>query len=202
MNKFRLWLEKTSDNESIHSELISIQDSPAEIEDRFYRDLAFGTGGLRGVIGAGTNRMNIYTVGRATAGLAEYMIERNAIRKTVIAYDSRNMSREFAFRTADILSSMGIEVFIFNELTPTPILSYAVRKLGAGAGIVITASHNPKEYNGYKVYNSNGCQITDNAAKEILDKINAKDYFEEYVSDSKRITVLHDEILNIKHIFI
>ena len=133
MDKYHLWLEQTENNEIIHSELLSIQNSPAEIEDRFYRDLAFGTGGLRGVIGAGTNRMNVYTVGRATAGLAKYMIESGSIKKAVIAYDSRNMSREFAFRAADILSSKGIAVYIFNEITPTPILSYAVRELEAGA---------------------------------------------------------------------
>ena len=189
------WLNKAKDNELI-AELNGIKDNKDEIADRFYRPLEFGTGGLRGIIGAGTNRMNIYTVGRATAGLSEYILKSGAIKKVAIAYDSRIKSKEFAFRAAEILSAKGIDVYIFSELTPTPVLSYAVRKLGAGAGIVITASHNPKEYNGYKVYNEHGCQITDKAAKEILSEIEKADYFTEVNADKEKIHILGDEILN------
>ena len=196
MDKYTLWLKNTEDNPQIYNELVAIEDDEAEREDRFYRDLAFGTGGLRGVIGAGCNRMNVYTVGRATAGLADYMLKSNAKKSVVIAYDSRNMSREFAFRAAEILSSKGILTYVFNKITPTPVLSYAVRELSAGAGIVITASHNPKEYNGYKVYNEHGCQITDNAAKAILDEINSKDYFTVYKKNDALIKVIEDEILD------
>lgn len=195
MNNFNIWLKNTVDNPEIYDELIAVRDNEAERQDRFYKELTFGTGGLRGVIGAGTNRMNVYTVGRATAGLADYMLTSGAKKSIVIAYDSRNKSREFAFRSAEIMSSMGIHAYVFDKLTPTPVLSFAVRELGAGAGIVITASHNPKEYNGYKVYNEHGCQITDLAAKEILDKINAKGYFDKYEKNDALITVIKDEIL-------
>ena len=147
------WLNTLPEGDPLREELLSIRDNPKEIEDRFYRGLAFGTGGLRGIIGAGTNRMNVYSVGRATFGLAEYLLKQNTKPSVAIAYDSRNMSKEFAHAAADILSSKGIQAYIFSELMPTPVLSFAVRKLKATAGIVITASHNPKEYNGYKVYN-------------------------------------------------
>lgn len=195
MNKFREWLENTTNSPEIQRELKEIEHNGAEREDRFYRELVFGTGGLRGVIGAGTNRMNVYTVGRATMGLADYMLEIGAKKSAVIAYDSRYMSREFAMRAAEIFSSKGIRAYVFDKLTPTPVLSYAVRALGAGAGIVITASHNPKEYNGYKVYNEKGCQITDNAAAEILTKINEHGYFEPYTANSSLIKLIGDEIL-------
>ena len=196
MDKYLSWLKSTENSPEIQRELKGIENNGAEREDRFYRDLAFGTGGLRGVIGAGTNRMNIYTVGRATMGLSDYMLEIGAKKSVVIAYDSRYMSPEFAMRAAEVLSSKGICAYVFDKLTPTPVLSYAVRELNAGAGIVITASHNPKEYNGYKVYNEYGCQITDNAAKRILERINAHDYFESYVANSELIKLLDDEILD------
>lgn len=144
------WLERTASNTSLHDELTAIQGDEKAIEDRFYRSLAFGTGGLRGVLGAGTNRMNVYSVGKATFGLAEYILSQDANGSVAIAYDSRNMSREFAFTIAEIMSFKGIEAYIFDELMPTPVLSFAVRRLKTTAGIVITASHNPKEYNGYK----------------------------------------------------
>lgn len=196
MNKYRDWLKNTEDSPEIYQELKKIELNDAEREDRFYRELTFGTGGLRGIIGAGTNRMNVYTVGRATMGLADYMLESNAEKSVVIAYDSRYMSREFAMRAAEILSSKGICAHVFDKLTPTPVLSYAVRALKAGAGIVITASHNPKEYNGYKVYNEHGCQITDNAAAQILARINAHDYFETYTPQKELIKLVGDEILD------
>lgn len=192
--KYLTWLENCKKEKGIYKELLSVRDNRQEISDRFYRALAFGTGGLRGVLGAGTNRMNIYTVGRATFGFGAYLLEKYKEPSVVIAYDSRNKSREFAFLSADILSSMRIKVFVFNELTPTPVLSYAVRKLKASGGIVITASHNPKQYNGYKVYNEHGCQITDNAAKEITEKIELYGYFENYTPKKEFIEVIYDDI--------
>ena len=194
--KYELWLEKTKENGALYSELASIKNNDGEIEDRFYRDLAFGTGGLRGVIGAGTNRMNVFTVMRATAGLGSYMVKSGAKKSVVIAYDSRNMSAEFARSAAEILSSFDITVYIFETLMPTPVLSYAVRELKAGAGIVITASHNPKEYNGYKVYNENGCQITDIAAAAILAEINSREYFEGFTANEEKIKMIGDDVLD------
>ena len=195
MDNYLYWLNNTKDSPEIQAELEAVEFDDAEREDRFYRELAFGTGGLRGIIGAGTNRMNIYTVGRATSGLADYMLKSGAKKSAVIAYDSRKMSREFAMRSAEVLSSKGICAYVFDKLMPTPVLSYAVRTLAAGAGIVITASHNPKEYNGYKVYNEHGCQITDNAAAEILSCINAHGYFEPFAPNAELIKLIGDEVL-------
>ncbi len=191
---YREWCENTKDDPFVHGELVGLTE--AEIEDRFYRDLAFGTGGLRGVIGAGTNRMNVYTVARATAGLADYLNETCGGRGgVVIAYDSRRMSREFAFVAGRVLSSKGIAAQVFSTLTPTPVLSFAVRECGAAAGIVITASHNPKEYNGYKVYNERGCQITDEAAAAITAHIEKNGYFGSY-EERAPLTVLGDDVLH------
>lgn len=189
------WLNALPESDPLRKELLSIQDDPKEIEDRFYRGLAFGTGGLRGIIGAGTNRMNIYSVGRATFGLAEYLLKQTTKPSVAIAYDSRNMSKEFAHTAAEILSSKGIQTYIFDELMPTPVLSFAVRKLKATAGIVITASHNPKEYNGFKVYNENGCQITDKAAADITTEIEQFGYFNTYTKNNQLIQILDDTIL-------
>lgn len=195
MTEFERWLEKAEDEE-IRGELLSIRENQAEIDDRFYRELEFGTGGLRGVIGGGTNRMNVYTVARATSGLAEYVLKNGIEKKAVIAYDSRNKSKEFAQKTAEIFASKGIEAHLFERLTPTPVLSYAVRKLKAGVGVVITASHNPKEYNGYKVYNEKGCQITDQSAKLILNEIKNADYFCDTADKKAKIVLLDDKIEN------
>ena len=192
MHEYQIWFEKVQDNE-IKSELLSVAGKDKEIEDRFYKALSFGTGGLRGIIGAGTNRMNIYTVGKATFGLAEYLLATGG-NSIVIAYDSRNKSAEFARLSAEIMSYKGIKAYLFSELTPTPVLSFAVRHLKASAGIVITASHNPKEYNGYKVYNSLGCQITDEAAKAITAKINEYDYFNDFTPNENLIEVLDDSV--------
>ena len=192
MKEFERWLKKAEDN-GIKNELLSVVGNDKEIEDRFYKSLTFGTGGLRGIIGAGTNRMNIYTVGKATFGLAEYLLATGG-NSIVIAYDSRNKSAEFARLSAGIMSSKGIKAYLFSELTPTPVLSFAVRYLKASAGIVITASHNPKEYNGYKVYNSLGCQITDEAAKAITEKINEYDYFNDFTPNEDLIEVLGDSV--------
>ena len=190
--QYDIWLKNVNDSEN-KEELERISEDEKEIEDRFYRDLSFGTGGLRGIIGAGTNRMNFYTVGRATFGLAEYLLETGG-DSIVIAYDSRNKSSEFARLAAEIVSSKGIKAYLFSELTPTPVLSFAVRYLKASAGIVITASHNPKEYNGYKVYNALGCQITDEAAKAITIKINENDYFNEFTYNENLINVLDESV--------
>lgn len=158
---YNFWLTDEYFDEATKNELRGIEGNENEIEDRFYKDLEFGTGGLRGVIGAGTNRMNIYTVRKATQGLANYIIKQNAKEKGVaIAYDSRRMSPQFADEAALCLNANGIKAYVFSSLRPTPELSYAVRKLGCTAGIVITASHNPPEYNGYKVYWEDGAQIT------------------------------------------
>lgn len=174
--EYQRWLDETSVEASLKAELTALTDEK-EIEDRFYQNLAFGTGGLRGKIAAGSNRMNIHTVGKATQGFAAYLCETEEAPSVAIAYDSRNMSCEFAQTAASVLVANGVKVYLFDALRPTPMLSYAVRHLGASGGIVITASHNPKVYNGYKVYGSDGGQITDEAAKTILSKIDAADIF-------------------------
>ena len=158
---YNQWLENPYFDEATKEELKAIKDDENEIKERFYMDLEFGTAGLRGVIGAGTNRMNVYTVRKATQGLANYINNVHAQEKGVaIAYDSRHMSPEFADVAALCLAANGIQAYVFESLRPTPELSYAVRKLGCTAGINITASHNPPEYNGYKVYWEDGAQIT------------------------------------------
>ena len=168
------WLQNPYFDEATKEELRAIADDEKEIEDRFYRQLEFGTGGLRGVIGAGTNRMNIYTVRQATQGLANYIISQNGQEKGVaIAYDSRIMSPEFATEAALCLNANGIKTYRFTSLRPTPELSFAVRKLGCIAGIVVTASHNPREYNGYKVYWEDGAQITPPHDSGIMDEVKA-----------------------------
>lgn len=173
--KYLEWRDDPRIDEATRDELRGITDEK-EIEDRFYKDLAFGTGGLRGIIGAGTNRMNKYTVTRATQGLAEYIIRHHAQgRGVAIAFDSRHMSKEFAQETALCLNANGISTYIFETLRPTPELSFAIRQLGCYGGIVITASHNPPEYNGYKVYGEDGSQITDVAAQEIMEAISSID---------------------------
>ncbi len=177
---YKSWLKDDYFDEEIKRELKEIAADEKEIEDRFYRELEFGTGGLRGVIGAGTNRMNIYTVRKATQGLANYIIKAKGQEKGVaIAYDSRRMSPEFAKEAALCLNSNGVKTYIFESLRPTPELSFAVRELNCIAGIVITASHNPAEYNGYKVYWEDGAQITPPHDKNILAEVAAvRDYSE------------------------
>lgn len=172
METYREWCSNPYFSEETRAELEAIRDNEAEIEDRFYRQLEFGTGGLRGVIGAGTNRMNIYTVRQATQGLANYIISQNGQEKGVaIAHDSRIMSPEFAEEAALCLNANGIRAYVFDSLRPTPELSFAVRELGCVSGIVITASHNPREYNGYKVYWEDGAQITPPHDKNILAEV-------------------------------
>ncbi len=171
---FRFWLEDNYFDDQTKQELLAIRNDEKEVEDRFYRELEFGTGGLRGVIGAGTNRMNVYTVRKATQGLANYILKQNGQDKgVVIAYDSRRFSPEFAKEAALCLCANGIRAYLFDALRPTPELSFAVRKLGCISGIVVTASHNPPEYNGYKVYWEDGAQITAPKDKEIIREVKA-----------------------------
>lgn len=169
--KYQSWLDSNIISEEIKEELRNIKDDK-EIEDRFYKDLEFGTGGLRGVIGAGTNRMNIYTVSQATQGFANYLNENFENPKVAVAYDSRNMSKEFAKAAALTLCANGIKVFLYESLRPTPVLSFTVRHLNCQGGIVITASHNPSIYNGYKVYDEFGGQVTDLKANKIITAVN------------------------------
>ena len=176
--KYNNWLESEMINEETKNELKMIKDDK-EIEDRFYKDLEFGTGGLRGIIGAGTNRMNIYTVSKATQGFANYLNEAFDKPSVAIAYDSRNMSKEFAKATALTLAANNIKVYLFEGLRPTPVLSFTVRDLECTGGIVITASHNPKEYNGYKVYDEFGGQVTDLKANKIINCANNINDFSE-----------------------
>ena len=172
--KYENWLNDPAISEKDKQELRSIAKDDKEIEDRFYKDLEFGTAGLRGVIGIGTNRMNIYTVRKATQGLANYIIKKGGKNRGVaIAYDSRRMSPEFSEEAALCLNANGIKTYRFESLRPTPELSFAVRELGAISGIVITASHNPPEYNGYKVYWEDGAQIVEPIDKEIINEVNA-----------------------------
>ena len=172
-----LWREQTMEDPDLAAELAAVCKDDAALEDRFYKDLEFGTGGLRGVIGAGTNRMNIYTVAKATQGYADYLKERHEAPSVAIAYDSRIKSDVFARTTGQVFAANGIAVYMYSELMPTPALSFAVRHLGCSGGVVITASHNPAKYNGYKVYGSDGCQITTKAAKEIFERISQVDTF-------------------------
>lgn len=175
---YALWCEKATEDPDLQNELKAIENDDEAIKDRFYRDLEFGTGGLRGVIGAGAYRMNIYTIRRATQGLADYVKEAFPTDPSVaIAYDSRIKSDVFAKTAASVLAANGIKVHIYSELMPTPMLSYAVRALDCSAGIVITASHNPAKYNGYKVYGSDGCQLTLGAAEIVLKNINSVPMF-------------------------
>lgn len=172
MEEYRFWLEDSYFDEATKEELRKIADDPAQIEDRFYKELEFGTGGLRGVIGAGTNRMNIYTVRKATQGLANYILKQGgAGRSVAIAYDSRYFSPQFADEAALCMAANGIKAYVFDELRPTPELSFALRTLGCISGIVVTASHNPPEYNGYKVYWEDGAQVTAPRDKEIIEEV-------------------------------
>lgn len=178
MEEYERWLGMELDDPDLTAELRGIRNQPEEINDRFYRNLEFGTGGLRGVLGAGTNRMNVYTVRKATQGLANYLTKHAGKAPSVaIAYDSRNKSEVFARQSAAVLAANGITAHLYPWLSPTPTLSYAVRCLKCDAGICITASHNPAKYNGYKAYGSDGCQITLEMADEVLAEINRLDIF-------------------------
>ena len=174
---YRAWRAQPDLDPAMAAELAAIEGDEAAIGDRFYRDLAFGTGGLRGVLGAGTNRMNLYTIRRATQGLADYLNASELPKKVAIAHDSRHGGELFTREAARVLAANGITACLYPRLEPTPALSWAVRYLGCGAGICITASHNPAKYNGYKVYGADGCQITLEVADKILAAIGQHDYF-------------------------
>ena len=180
LKEYEKWCNSEEFDEETRKELLNIKDDEKEIEDRFYKELEFGTAGLRGIIGAGTNRMNKYTVGKATQGLANYILEQKTEDMGVaISYDSRKFSKEFSMQTALILNANGIKTYLFENLRPVPELSFAVRELKCTAGIMITASHNPPKYNGYKVYWNDGAQIVAPRDKEIITKVrNVKDYAE------------------------
>ena len=227
MDKYNFWLTSPQFDEETRKELEAIKGNNLEIKDRFYKDLEFGTGGLRGIIGAGTNRMNKYTVGKATQGLSNYILKNNPEGKAMgvaLAYDSRNMSSEFAEMSALVLNANGIKAYIFDELRPTPELSFAVRHLGCTAGIVVTASHNPPEYNGYKVYWADGAQvvapkdegiigevnsITDFSAIKMMDKAEAvknglfnvvgKEIDDAFVENIKKQAVRPEEVIKAKN---
>lgn len=186
LNNYQRWTERAIADVDVINELKDIAENEGKIEDAFYKDLAFGTGGLRGVIGAGTNRLNVYTVAKASQGLADYVIKNFAPekRKIAVSFDSRIKSDVFAKVAAGVFAANGIKVAIYSELMPTPCLSFAVRYLGCAAGVMVTASHNPAKYNGYKAYGADGCQITTEAAAEILAEIEKLDIFD----DVKRIS--------------
>ncbi|MCR5450732.1 MAG: phospho-sugar mutase [Solobacterium sp.] len=181
MDEYKRWCEHVFSDEDISIQLNEMAGNETAIEDAFYRDLAFGTGGLRGVIGAGTNRMNVCTVGKASQGLSDYVNSHfpEGKRSIAVSYDSRIKSDLFAKTASAVFAANGIHVYLYSQLMPTPCLSYAVRYLHASAGIMVTASHNPAKYNGYKVYGSDGCQITTQAAKEILTEIEKLDCFKD-----------------------
>ncbi len=176
---YELWLESTADNEKIHSELLAVKGNDDEILDRFYKNLEFGTAGLRGVLGAGTNRMNTYTVCQATQGLADYLNGKYESSSVAIGYDSRINSDVFSKQCAEVLAANGIKVYIFEKLMPTPFVSFAVMRLKCQSGIVITASHNPSKYNGYKCYDPAGYQMTEEAALETYNCIQKVDMFKD-----------------------
>ena len=197
LEEYKKWCESPEFDEETKKELLSIKDDEKEIEDRFYKELEFGTAGLRGVIGAGTNRMNKYTVGKATQGLANYILEQGTQDKGVaISYDSRRMSKEFSLLTALILNANGIKTYLFENLRPVPELSFTVRKLKCTAGVMITASHNPPKYNGYKVYWDDGAQIVEPRDKEIIAKVRAVESFSEIKEISKE-EAIEKGLLNV-----
>ena len=189
------WLNSPLLSKEEKEELLAIKNNDEAIKDRFYRDLEFGTGGLRGVMEVGTNRMNRFIIRRATQGLANYLNKKEKNPSVAIAYDSRNHSDEFARETAATLAANGVKVFLYPELMPTPSLSFAVRYFKCDAGVVVTASHNPKIYNGYKVYGPDGCQCTDALAGAILEEILAIDTFDAKVGDYEALVKSKDIIL-------
>ena len=201
--QYEQWLKNATEDPDLIPELLSIKDNPTEISERFFRDLEFGTGGLRGIIGSGTNRMNVYTVGKATQGIADYVNSVTENGKVAIAYDSRIKSKLFAEKTASVFAANGITAYIYKELMPTPMLSYAVRHLGCDAGVVITASHNPSKYNGYKAYGPDGCQLNLEASELVLSYIEKIDVFNgiktidfEKAVEEKKIIYIDDEVID------
>ena len=201
-DEYRRWCRQVKEDYLLE-ELNAIKDNDREIEGRFLLNLEFGTAGLRGVLGAGTNRMNIYTVAKATQGLANYLLSEEEHPKVAISYNSRNRSREFAKISARVLAANGIKVYIYSTLMPVPMLSFAVRNTGSSAGIMVTASHNPAKYNGYKVYGPDGCQMTSESADKVLGEINKLDIFKdikkvdfEKALEEKTIEYTPDSVIN------
>ena len=201
--EYNRWLQHTADNIAIHQELLAMQDNQKLLEDAFYCDLVFGTAGLRGIMGAGTNRMNSYIVARASQGVANYLKQNHMQPAVVIGYDSRINSRSFAEITAEVFAGNGIKVYLWPELMPVPTVSFATRYLKAAAGIMLTASHNPAQYNGYKVYGADGCQITTEAASSILAEINKLDIFADVQQEAfaaalsrKQISYIDEAVYN------
>ena len=202
-NQLRLWLDRAGEDPDLTAELQSIRNDEKAVSDRFYRHLAFGTGGLRGVLGAGTNRMNLYTVRRATQGLADYLNATDLPKSVAIAHDSRIKGDLFAREAARVLAANGIIAHLYPRLEPTPALSWAVRYLRCGAGICVTASHNPAQYNGYKVYGADGCQITPEAAEKVLAAMEKTDCFDgvkladyDAAAAEGKIQIIPDECLD------
>ncbi len=201
--RYKIWCQKA--DEETKRELLAIRDNEQEIKERFYKELSFGTAGLRGILGAGTDRMNLYTVRRATQGLAAYLLEKGGDapkRGVAISYDCRHFSKEFAWAAASVLAANNIRAFIYGEMQPTPALSFAVRHLGTAAGIMITASHNPAQYNGYKVYGEDGAQLNVAASAKVLSFIKEIDIFsgvlvmdQEEAQAKGLITVIGEEVL-------
>lgn len=187
---YEAWLTNPYFDETFKAELQSIKNDEKEIEDRFFKDLAFGTGGMRGVIGAGRNRMNKYIIRKASQGFANYLIkESTGALSIVIAHDSRRMSPEFSLETALVMAANGIKAYIFDGLRTTPELSFAVRNLKASGGVVVTASHNPPEYNGYKIYGNDGCQLVPHSADQVVAEVSAITDYEtiKYMSKDQAI---------------
>ena len=179
-DRFNLWLANVPESDPLHAQLLELQENEGQMREHFFQDMHFGTAGLRGVVGAGTNCMNVYTVGRATRGIAQYIIEAGpeAMDKgVIIAHDPRHFSKEFSQLAACILAKAGIRVYAFPSLRPTPELACLIRVFKTVSGINITASHNPKEYNGYKVYWEDGCQVSADVADGMTEKIDSLDYF-------------------------
>ena len=202
-NQLALWLERAGEDPDLTAELREVQHDEKAVSDRFYRHLAFGTGGLRGVLGAGTNRMNLYTVRRATQGLADYLNATDLPKSVAIAHDSRVKGDLFAREAARVLAANGITAHLYPRLEPTPALSWAVRYLHCGAGICVTASHNPAQYNGYKVYGADGCQITPEAAEKVLAAMEKTDCFDgvkladyDAAAAEGKIQIIPDECLD------
>lgn len=202
-NQLRLWLDRAGEDPDLIAELREVQHDEKAVSDRFYRHLAFGTGGLRGVLGAGTNRMNLYTVRRATQGLADYLNATDLPKSVAIAHDSRVKGDLFAREAARVLAANGITAHLYPRLEPTPALSWAVRYLRCGAGICVTASHNPAQYNGYKVYGADGCQITPEAAEKVLAAMEKTDCFDgvkladyDAAAAEGKIQIIPDECLD------
>ena len=178
MDTYRVWQQRQLEDPDLVLEMEQIQGNEKEIKERFIKDLEFGTAGLRGILGVGTNRMNIYTVRLATQGMADYINASHKGASVAIGYDSRIKSQLFAEETACVFAANGVRVYLFSELMPTPVLSYAVRELHCDAGIVITASHNPAQYNGYKAYGPDGCQLNPEAAAKVLEYAGKTDIFD------------------------